>query len=296
MARAALASGERPHLEESSVFPDGCTVPVHVVVGSLSARTSDARMVAHLHTTGIPDNSFVDVGEPFLLSTPELCFFQAAASLSLPQLIALGFELCGTYAVHQNRPTQYRDRPLTSSARLRSFAARVPSMRGLKKARKALAYVRGGAASPAEAALAMMLCLPYRLGGYGIPWPELNYCIDVPASRKHLLDRSFCIGDACWPCEKLVCEYDSDEFHGAAERRESDERRRNALTAVGYTVVGITRGQLMDSGAFNRLARQIAKILGKRLRYRDPGFTHAHLALRSELFFNSDGWGQVPMR
>ena len=40
----------------------------------------------------------------------------------------------------------------------------------------------------------------------------------------------------------------------------------------------------MDSGAFNRLAHQIAKLLGKRLRYEDPQFTRSHLALREELF------------
>ena len=36
--------------------------------------------------------------------------------------------------------------------------------------------------------------------------------------------------------------------------------------------------------AFNRLAHQLAKRLGKRLRYVDPGFTRAHLELRAELF------------
>jgi len=41
---------------------------------------------------------------------------------------------------------------------------------------------------------------------------------------------------------------------------------------------------VMDSASFNRLARQIANLTGKRLRYVDPGFTRAHLALREELF------------
>ena len=51
-----------------------------------------------------------------------------------------------------------------------------------------------------------------------------------------------------------------------------------------YAVVTVTTGQVMDSGAFNRLAHQIAKLLGKRLRYEDPQFTRSHLALREELF------------
>ena len=45
----------------------------------------------------------------------------------------------------------------------------------------------------------------------------------------------------------------------------------------------MTRGQVMDAGAFNRLAHQLAKQTGKRLRYSDPDFTRKHRALRSEL-------------
>ncbi len=56
-----------------------------------------------------------------------------------------------------------------------------------------------------------------------------------------------------------------------------------ALIALGYTVVTVTRGQVMDAGAFNRLAHQLAKQTGKRLRYSDPDFTRKHRALRSEL-------------
>lgn len=39
----------------------------------------------------------------------------------------------------------------------------------------------------------------------------------------------------------------------------------------------------MDGGPFNRLAHQLAKLTGKRPRYRDPEFAHAHIALREEL-------------
>ena len=56
-----------------------------------------------------------------------------------------------------------------------------------------------------------------------------------------------------------------------------------ALIALGYTVVTVTRGQVRDAGAFNRLAHQLAKQTGKRLRYSDPDFTRKHRALRSEL-------------
>ncbi len=135
-----------------------------------------------------------------------------------------------------------------------------------------------------EAVLAMLLCLPYRRGGYGLEWPMLNYRIDVPPSKRKMADRGYCKGDLCWPERHLCLEYDSELYHADAERRDSDARRRGTLIALDYAVVTVTTGQVMDSGAFNRLAHQIAKLLGKRLRYEDPQFTRSHLALREELF------------
>ncbi|MFR1639296.1 MAG: hypothetical protein ACLSVD_09055 [Eggerthellaceae bacterium] len=60
----------------------------------------------------------------------------------------------------------------------------------------------------------------------------------------------------------------------------SDARRRSTLITLGFTVVTVSKGQVMDSGAFNRLAHQLAKRLGKRLRYVDPGYTRAPRAAR----------------
>ena len=95
--------------------------------------------------------------------------------------------------------------------------------------------------------------------------------------------RSYCKADLCWPKAKLCVEYDSKEYHLEPERQESDSRRRNTLVALGFTMMVVSWGQIADSGAFNRLAQQIARKTGKRLRYKDPGFTRKHLALRDEL-------------
>ena len=45
----------------------------------------------------------------------------------------------------------------------------------------------------------------------------------------------------------------------------------------------VSADQVLNGGSFNRLAHQLARLLGKRLRYVDPGFTRTHLALRDEL-------------
>lgn len=282
-ARRALAKGERPKLAGGNRRPAGCTLPVQVLITKTEARTRTPSAISYVWPD-LPERSLASAGEGFFVSTPEFCFVQMATRLTVARLIQLGFELCGTYAIVYDGPAQKREAPLTSVAKLRAFVEANPDMRGCKKARRALTFVQDGSASPMESVLTMLLCLPYRLGGYGLEWPQLNHRIDVPTGMRKMADRGYCKADLCWFEKRLCLEYDSELHHADVERRESDARRRSTLIALDYTVVTVTPGQVMDSGALNRLAHQVAKLTGRRLRYVDPDFTRAHLALRAELF------------
>ncbi|PNV67749.1 hypothetical protein C2L71_06585 [Enteroscipio rubneri] len=207
-----------------------------------------------------------------------------ASRLSLARLIQLGCELCGTYAQQDTGPAARREVALTSVDGLRAFVEAASHAYGRAKALRALCFVADGAASPMETVLMLLLCLPYRLGGYGIEQPQINYHVTVPNRRRKLADRTYCECDLCWPGSNLAVEYDSVLYHLDPDRQESDARRRGTLVSLGFTVLTVSRKQVMDGGAFNRLAHQIANLTGKRLRYVDPGFTRAHLALREELF------------
>lgn len=278
----ALDAGRVPRFSEGNRRPAGCVLPVHTLVGDASLRTDTASVFAHV-CSHLPERSFVDAGEGFLVSTPEFCFLQMASEYSLAELILLGLELCGRYALVDEGPARRREAPLTSAAKLKAFAERAEGAHGRKKALRALQFVLDRSASPIESVLAMLLSLPYRLGGYGLEKPQLNYRIDVPPRFRKLADRSYCECDLCWPAARLVVEYDSRLHHSDADRRESDARRRNTLIALGFTVATVSADQVLDGGSFNRLAHQLANRLGKRLRYVDPQFTRAHLALRDEL-------------
>lgn len=281
-ARRALASSKVPRLSEGNRRPAGCALPVTALVGDVSCRTNTASVIARVWSN-LPERSFIDAGNGFLVSTPEFCFLQMANWLSVTQLILLGYELCGTYVLIDKGPAPRRDAPLTTVAKLRTFAEGATNARGRKKALRALHSVLDRSASPMESVLAMLLSLPYGLGGYGLAQPSLNFRVDVPSRFRKLADRTYCACDLCWPEARLAVEYDSRLHHADPERQESDARRRGTLTSLGFTVVTVSRAQLMDSGSFNRLSHQLAKLLGKRLRYVDPGFTHTHLALRDEL-------------
>ena len=281
-ARRAAASKERPALPEGNRRPAGCTLPLEVLVGDPGIRTRTPS-VTSCFWSDLPERSFIDAGNGFLVSTPEFCFLQMANRLSVTQLMMLGYELCGTYVLVDKGPAPRRDAPLTTVAKLRAFAEGAPNARGRKKALRALRSVLDRSASPMESVLAMLLSLPYSLGGYGLAQPSLNFRVDVPPRFRKLADRTYCACDLCWPEARLAVEYDSRLHHADPERQESDARRRSTLTSLGFTVVTVSRAQAMDSGSFNRLAHQLAKLLGKRLRYVDPGFTHTHLGLRDEL-------------
>ena len=86
-----------------------------------------------------PRGSFVRIARNVLASSPELCFVQMASELSLPALIRLGFELCGTYGVATVGKADFRfERPFTTPARLARFLDKAANMPGTVKARKAL--------------------------------------------------------------------------------------------------------------------------------------------------------------
>lgn len=286
-AQRILTSAAKPKLAGGNRRPAGCQLPLHVMVGSNAARTRTRSIVSHTCEGGGYANkmpsSFVEAGGDFLIASPELCFAQLSPSLTVGQLVQLGFELCGTYALRLDAPALNRDEPLTSAAKLSAYLQKFNNFPGHKKAQRAAHYILDGSASPMETLLAMLLTLPYAMGGYGIPSPQLNFKVDVPPSKRNRADRASCVCDLCWQEHKLCLEYDSARYHLDPVQQESDARRRNVLATLGYTVITVSPRQLLDSGAFNRLAHQVAGYMGKRLRYSDPKFTHTHLAVRSEL-------------
>lgn len=272
----------KPSYQLGEWMPYGCTLPLEVLVGAKEARTNTDVMTSRL-CSKVPVSSFVSAGRDFYISTPEFCFLQMAQSLSLIQLIRLGFELCGTYSIDENSNMTSRKDSLTSVIKLKVLVESATYISGSEKALQALRYIQNNSASPMETKLVMYLCLPYRLGGYGLPWPHLNYRIDIAAQDSHLADRSFCVCDLAWPDKKLAVEYDSLEYHINPERQASDTSRRTTLAALGWTIVTVSANDVRHDYELNRLASQLSKMTGKRLRYNEHTHRVARRTLRQEL-------------
>ena len=58
------------------------------------------------------------------------------------------------------------------------------------------------------------------------------------------------------------------------------------MALMGVTVITVTPQQLYDNKDFEKTIRVIAKRIGKRLVFKNPGFTDLNCELRNQLVLN----------
>ena len=274
----------------------GLTAPLNVTVGEYSAKRTTPLVRTHLLSGFLPTGWSVDAGNGIIVASPELCFLQMANELPMIKLIELGLELCGLYAlpvptdgnedlIADDRGFYNRQQALTNVKRLSTFASRAVGVPGQHRAQNALRYVSDSTASPMETRLLMLLTLPYRLGGYKLPMPELNARISLASSPKRNADGPNYFCDLFWPDAGVAVEYDSDMFHTGADRIAYDSKRRTDLASLGITVVTVTNQQIRSIVEFERVAKLLAAKMSKRLRCNEnSGFLQAQRELRKLLF------------
>lgn len=265
--------------------------PIDIMAASPCSRSKRSSVRIHLCSALSIASSFVRVEGQVYVASPELVFVQMAETLSTAQLIDLGYELCGTYRIcpSNNRGFADRTRPVTSQRRIEKFVSEASGVKGVGKARRAARYILDNAASPMESKLAMCLCLPPLLGGYGFPPPQMNRRIPLSDTSKQRLNADHFEADLYWENTRskgtgLAVEYDSDDCHTGSQRIFSDAVRRNALLYVNVNVFVVSRMQIKDVVQFDRSAHEIARILNLRLRRPTEQQLQYRRQLRTELF------------
>ena len=246
----------------------GLSHPLHILLPDRADCRSGKTLATHLWSEALPSGSFEKVGDGAYMSSPEFCFVQLARTYSRVDLALLGFELCGSYALPPEEGSSCRGCvPATATVYLRSFAERCirAGIRGGRAALETLKYVLDGAASPMESAIALMLWLPYRFGGYGLPKPVLNHAPRSSGKTAVLADAKPHRCDLIWPQANVALEYDSDAFHPGSTRSR-DARRNNSVAAEHHFVFALTKEQLYDIEQFDLTARQLMNALGKKPR------------------------------
>lgn len=253
-----------------SELPDADSA--HLFVLDRVERYARAGIEWHQISTGIPKESFVFINHLYCVC-PEFLFLQMASVLPFGSLVELGFFLCGDYDAAAAPFFDSQSNALTTPDKLQSYLSGCFRVDGLETARRAVQYVLAGSASPRESKLAILLILPPRLGGYGLPFPQMNARIGATGR----------IGDLVWAQQKVALEYDSLMFHGTREADERDSIRRVEADLAGYSVIAVKRPQLNDRDLFDDAVRVLKRKLG--IRYRKPSQKEIarRIALRAEL-------------
>ena len=241
--------------------------PVHVLVPGRSAAHAMRGAACHVRSAALPNGSLVRALGNLLICSPELCFLQMASTMPFHRLVKLGYELCALYTLQPDGAAGYgRPLPPTTVRAMERYLERCTGMHGAATARKALRHVAVASGSPMETALAIALCLPLRLGGYGLPLPRMNYRIEARRSDQSTSDKRYYLCDLFWPEANVAIEYDSDLEHTGPARIAEDAQRRNDLTSLGITTITATRGQVMDTEKLSRIAHQVGAMLNVRIR------------------------------
>lgn len=275
--------GKRALSQGEFSLPDCVSTPCHMLVAEKRHANSTGQFVQHLNTRSLPEGSFLRIDRFLLCSSPECCFLQMASYLSITELVWLGSELCSDYSILKDRYIE-RSR-LTSARKLSTYIHRCQKAKGIKRARRALKCIVEGAASPSEAALALLATLPLSLGGYALPRPTLNGKVNLSKHAQIMAGKKCYKCDLLWAKEKLDLEYDSDSEHTGSERIAEDAIRRNLLKSEkSIDVIVVTNRQLRDPVKFHYLMKQTSKALGLRLRPKNSMAMGLELDLREILF------------
>lgn len=259
----------------------GMPHPIHLMIREGQHHQYAYDVCFHRVSGAPPVRGFVQITNEVFVTTPEYAFVQIASKTPMTRLITIAYELCGTYATYPWKgedATVFKCERLTNPVRLRHFVETHPGMTGGKKARRAAKLALAGSASPMETVLVLLLCLPVRMGGYGLPWPELNKLVLVDDGNGMVHPR-YC--DLCWPGYAL--EYEGSQYHAQPAKQVADSARRMELGMAHLDVGTVFRAQIEDPVAFERIARVAARHIGWRLRPEALGVSQARLSLRHEL-------------
>lgn len=266
-----------------------------ILVGDPAARRNSSAAKCHVWRDPVLGKSFVKIADGCYMSTPEACFLQLAKRLDYVDLLMAGMELCGTFGIDPREPGGFVSRkwgctPSNQESLLR-YAQKAKRAHGRAKALKAAGRLANGSASPKEAQLYLLLCLPRCEGGYGLGKPLLNKRVRVVGGEAVVVGEKSGLGlvetrrpDLYWHDGKIALEYESDDWHAGAADLSRDSKRRGDLEFANVHVMTVTKKQLYRSDLLDKVARVVARRTGKRVPAWSPDWGRLNADLRSRLF------------
>lgn len=135
---------------------------------------------------------------------------------------------------------------------------------GAKQARIALHHAIEGSRSPMETVVILLFTLPVKMGGCGLPAPEVNVRIQIPPYLQHALGKPYVVVDLCWRDVRIILEYDSYLWHSTAFAVDSDSTRNEGLRDMGWMVRSVTAGMLANDGMRRHLVSKVMERFGRK--------------------------------
>ena len=241
------------------------TPPVHVAVPRKTNRHNTPIVTFHTLPKHLPENSFIQITDSILISSPEMCFLQSARILPFHMLVKLACELCAIYVFDPYEEYGQRHRePITTISNIGEFLQRAKGISGVQLASQAIQYASDRANSPMEVNLATIAVLPISFGGFGIEKMLLNYDVPLTEAGAAHLGRNVCCCDMVWLEKKVVLEYDSNLSHLNRQQHAKDKARITALSLSGYKVISVTADNLRNYRKIEELFLMIRRALGMR--------------------------------
>ena len=241
------------------------TAPVHVAVPKGTCWKRTTAIIYHMIPKGFPEGSFIRMADDVMISSPEMCFLQAACVLPLHQLVKLACNLCAIYVLDPYEEYGQRNRePITTVSNITDYLQKAKGLKGVHLAKQAIQYAYDRANSPKEVDLVTIAALPIHDGGYGLTKMRLNYDVRLSEKGADHLGRETCCCDFVWLEKKVVLEYDSNLSHLSREQHARDKARVTALSLSGYKVISATAEDVLTYGKIEDLFRLIRHTLGER--------------------------------
>lgn len=272
-------------LELASQYWRGLTSPLEVALPAAAFRRRGTQENQHIWGYPMQPGSLCVLNEGFNVASPEMSYFLYAKQNSFVDAVLYGMELCGTYS--EGPDGLAKRRKLCTNQSLTAFVRGMYGVKGAVAAAAPLPYILENSWSPMESRIALILSLPMRRGGYGLPVPQLNAHMASGKREKGLLSYDDYHGDLTWENAKLIVEYDGSD-HRNDDAYFRDAARRNDFELAGYTVVVITKREAQSYSEMELLAKRIAYLLHHRLR-----ISESHRASAMELrrrLFSVYGW------
>ena len=245
---------------------------VDLLIRDVNSASTRANVALHICNSKVLPLMLlpIDTDLKGFITSPEFTYLQIASKLDFIGTILAGSALCSDYFLNQNGHggvSQRQNGPLTNRAAIAKFLDTQGRKRGIIPAKRALQHIVEKARSPREASLALLLCLPYNLGGFNLGTVELNRPIELEnrygEKITRIPDLTIQLKDKRQKHAMVLLDYDPAATHSGGQKIMRDLDRENELvTGVQCPHFSVSGEMLKSFSSVQGLVRQIRESTG----------------------------------